>query len=450
MKSYHLHIYSILIVVLISNCLWAQRFFGSLYPTLPEISSARQLALGFSSWGSAGQPSAVKSNPALIGLSEYKLVLIADGGGKFGDEKRSFPVQDSFGDFLADNIYVINKSALYSFDAGLLYRLNARLSLAADYSRCRPYDYSYNEEVRGSVYGYYNRDPLVGYHRMSSGSLVNQYSLGIAFSIFKQLQLGAALQYRHFSDTEELYEVEVLRQSDNLISDQTISYQYAVELEPLWNVQAGVLIQATKHLQLAFAFRPGQVCKYRDKLFHWLNDTTALLPDLRADTTHSVTAADYRFPQNFSIGLCYRPQNIVPTSFFIEAQYENWEDFEIDYQFEDEASPEFENILSRDFRFENVWKIHVGIEHTFFTGVPFRMGFFHDPSPIHASLNRNWISAGTGYRWDRLHLDVSMAFTKGEYRYPDLFPIPGEVRVEHDTVREVFILGRLSLTYLFQ
>jgi len=81
--------------------------------------------------------------------------------------------------------------------------------------------------------------------------------------------------------------------------------------------------------------------------------------------------------------------------------------------------------------------------------MPLRFGFYHDPNPINAEMNRNWFTAGTAYQFGNFNLEISGAFTTCDYKYHDLFPIAVEKRVEFDTVRESYLIGMATLRYNF-
>ena len=86
-------------------------------------------------------------------------------------------------------------------------------------------DFRYEEEIRGSLYGQYNRDPLAGYHRITSTGNNTAISMGGSFQLFKSLRLGTAFQINLPGQYENIYEIDVIRESYNLASDHTISYQ---------------------------------------------------------------------------------------------------------------------------------------------------------------------------------------------------------------------------------
>jgi long-subunit fatty acid transport protein len=186
-------------------------------------------------------------------------------------------------------------------------------------------------------------------------------------------------------------------------------------------------------------------------LLHLINDSTKTLPVLAIDSTFTVNKVTRQMPGELRFGLCLKPVNIIPTQLFFEVVYQDWKNASTEYKFKSDAdlSTVPVDFYESAIKYRDVVKFHCGIEHVFFSGVPFRLGFYHDPNPISADMDRNWFTAGTGYRFGNFNLEVSGAFTSNEYEYHDLFPITGEERVEFDTVRESYLIGMLTLRYDF-
>ncbi len=432
------------IILIISSQGFSQSYFSPMVGDLPASSESRQLALGLSGWGTAGSSTALVTNPALLGLNSVKVSVFAGINGFSVKEKRSFPVQDSFGDFLADNSYVVNNNWFPEFQFGVNYQLFSRLNLALLYQQKYERDFIYEEEIRGSVFGQYNRDPLVGYHRIQyTGSDAN-ISAGASFKLFGTVWLGAGITSIIPGKYTELYEIIVKQESINLASDTTVSYSTEPEISSRIVPNIGVVADVGKYLELSAAYRFASETKQKNILIYPYFDEEEALPHYSVDATGQYASFTRDYPGELRLGLALKAQNIIPTQIFFEFVNQNWTDLE--YRF---VSPD--GTKSKDmFDFRNIWKISVGVEHVFFSGIPFRVGFFHDPNPIDAGMDRNWFTAGTGYQWDKLTLEISGAFANTEYQYSDLFiPISNEERVDFDTVREGYLVGMLTLKYDF-
>ncbi len=432
------------IILIISSQGFSQSYFSPMIGDLPASGESRQLALGLSGWGTAGSATALAANPALLGLNSGKGSVFAGINGFSDKEKRSFPVQDSFGDFLADNSYVVNNNWFPEFQFGINYQLLSRLNLALLYQQKYQRDFIYKEEVRGSVFGQYNRDPLVGYHRIQNTGSDANISAGASFKLLDAVWLGAGITSIIPGNYTEKYEIDVREASTNLASDTTVTYTAEPEISSRIVPNFGFVADVGKYLTLSAAYRFRSETEQKNILIYPYFNEAEALPQYSVDATGQYASFTRDYPGELRLGLALKAQNIIPTQIFFECVNQNWTDLE--YRF---VSPD--GTKSKDvFDFRNIWKISVGVEHVFFSGIPFRVGYFHDPNPIDAGMDRNWFSAGTGYQWDNLTLEISGAFANLDYQYGDLFiPISNEERIDYDTVREGYLVGMLTLKYDF-
>lgn len=445
------HFYTFTLIFILCTITCGQSFFSPLIGDLPGIADARSMGLGLSSWGDAGSASALLSNSALLGLSNQRLSLITGFNAFSINEKRSFPVQDSYGDFLADNTYVINQNWYPDFQIGTNFRLMSRLRLAMLVNHTNLADFQYEEEVRGSLYGEYNRDPLVGYNRMSNRHSIYKTSFGLALNPIKSLWLGLGMNISTTDNAQQTYEIQVIKESIYQSSDNTISYDTKPKFATVLTGNVGLTFNITKHLSISTAYRFPYETVQKGGLLYLINDTTETLPVLVIDSTHMVKKVTRQQPSELRFGVCLKPVNVIPTQLFLELVYQDWKNASVKYQLKSEAGATDipANFFEAKIPYRDVIKFHLGIEHVFFSGVPFRLGFYHDPNPIDADLDRNWFTAGTGYNFGKFNLEISGAFTTCEYEYHDLFPIASEERVEFDTVRESVLVGMLTLRYNF-
>nr|HRD19411.1 hypothetical protein [Candidatus Neomarinimicrobiota bacterium] len=289
-------IFILTFVLIVSSTGLSQSFFSPLIGDLPSVADARSLAVGLSGWGDGGSASALLTNSALLGYSKQKLSLIAGLNAFSIKEKRSFPVQDSYGDFLADNTYVLNQNWFPDFQVGINTKPLARIRLAMLLNHTNLSDFQYEEEVRGSLYGEYNRDPLVGYNRLSNHYSVFNTSLGMAVNPWKSLWLGAALNFITPDFSEQKYEIQVIKPSDYQSSDHTISYVVKPKLESAITGNFGMTFDITKHLSLAISYRLPYNTVQKGGLLYLVNDTTQTLPVLAIDSVFTIEKVTYRQP----------------------------------------------------------------------------------------------------------------------------------------------------------
>jgi len=431
----------------------AQSYFSPIVDDVPEGIFARQTALGFSQWGGAGSSVSLLSNPALLASTDAKHMNF-DGNvtGLSTIEKRSFPVVDSFGDFLADNVYVVNKGMYPSATAGLNVRLFDRLFLACriDQSQARHVDY--DEEVRGAAAsGTYNRDPLVGYNRIYNVGSLKNIAFGAAFSPLKNLTFGGSAQLIGFSDIQDKYEIEVVLKSDYLSSNGTVTYKNDVETETAFRGVIGASYKLFDRLNVSLAYQTPYKIEYKSQTMEFFENPEDALDSLNIDSLGVLSKLEYMYPQQIRLGFSFKPTNAIPTEIFFDLIYQNWKSFDVKTTAAASANPADipGDLIDFKFNMKDVWKVKFGVEHQLSSGVPMRFGYYYDPNPMDESLNRNWFTVGTGFKFGKMTVDVSGAFTNGEYRAYDLFPISVEERVTKDTVRETYLMGQVSVQYTF-
>lgn len=439
---------TITIILLTTGFSFSQSFFSQLASYHPMASSPRSLGLGFVSLASDGLPAALETNPAMISGNK-KVILTTDLDLKRISEKRSFPVIDSFGDFLTNNIYVANKNYYLNGALGVIYRPLRQLSLGVNVSSKNVSYFRYVEEVRGTVYGYYNRDPLVGYHMMGNSCKVVYYTLGVAGQVFKRVDVGLSFSSGVVTRTDYFYEIDAiegLASNENLAVGKDIRVESKAYRIPKTKINAGLSYSLNKRLKLGAFYNSSYTIRINNPPYILYPDSELSLPKVFVDTLGIIKSVRYKYPISFGLSIKYMPRNIVPTKFFFEITRALWKNFEAKVTYQDSTTS---NLFQKDFDFKNSLTVKLGVEHDFFSGAVLRVGFCHRGSPIDPSLNRAWITAGTAYRGDNFEVDFSVAFTGGEYTYPDLFPVIGQERVSDDTISETTVVGKIGFTYRF-
>lgn len=437
-----------IVLALLLNQAAAQNYFANLLPTLPEVVSARQLSLGFTSVGCGATAGALQTNPALAFQTKERFKVSASLGLASWSERRTYPILDSFGDYLADNTYVANSLVIPAYSTGFLVKPHRYVSLGMNWTVGYQGKFAYEEEVRGSVTGQYNRDPLVGYHRMQMENELKQLELGIAAK-FNSMQLGVALLNQPALQNNEKWEVEVIKTDVRLAAATTTIYQKEAKVDPVLKTILGLSWQANPHLNLALVYRSPYIVESTKHAIVMLNDLTQQLPQAKVNSLSAVKALRQSYPALVRFSGTYLPVNIVPTKFIVELEFQPWSQFEQKVTLNPQA-----NISTSDsvlyltaFKLRDVLNWKVGIEHNLFSGIDFRVGFFSERSPLGNDLNRLWFTGGIGSQFGKLYLDFGGALATCEYKYPDLFIITSEQRLSYDTVHEFWWLARLNLHY---
>ncbi len=422
--------------LLLAAALNGQAFLERAFLPQPENLNGRALALGGVSEGSAGNSDALAVNPALLLGEGEGLSIFAKVRGRQLKERRSYPVVDTFNDFLADNVYVSNTSVYGDGGIGLSYSAD-KWALAASYSLNTISKYDYKEEVRSAGYDY-NRDPLAGYHAVEFLSELQTMSFGAAYTIWKSWQAGFAISLVSGGNLSDAFGVIPIRKEARLASQDTTFFPSEYSQDAVTDYNFGFSGELTPRLKLNGSVTlPGELKQSEVRLIT-LMDSTLLLPNYTF-LPDSSTSATVQRPAVYRLGLRFIPENMLRTAVYAQIDFTDWSAYQIEY----------ENSQIDDFKpgYEMQTTIRAGMEHLFQTGIPMRLGLTYINHPSAATLNESIISFGSGYQSDKISLDIGAAISENSYRYNDLFPVEGEIRENKDTVRQSNLLINLSLQY---
>ncbi len=422
-------------VLLTGSFALGQSFYANVLLDSEPYFSARARALGGVSLAEMAHPSSLTSNPAVAsGMQGFHIALT--GKGLHLRERRSFPVQDTFGDFLTDNDYVHNR--YWTLDAGFLLGYGGSgWTAMLGYTPVTNLDYTYEEEIRSATYDY-NRDPLVGYHQVSFSGEISALSAGVSWSPLDLMSVGVSASLLNGRDIERGLGVTVLdRPDDRLASDTTTFKLFSSDFEGGADLRLGSVFHLsprhTAHLSYTVAGdvefeNPGVIARM---------DTNLVMPEYSVN--NRVVTQTVRRPSMFSAGFRYIPENILKTEIFAQADLTLWSQYESEYAGQDTTA------FKPDW--ENTWTLRAGVEHVFSSGIPMRAGWSYSKSPVRNELNRSEVHFGTGYQIEALSLDLNVSWYESIYHYNDLFPIEGEVRVSRDKVREAGVRVMATMTY---
>ena len=424
-------------ILLVAAMVFGQSFYSNvlLEPNAPV--TARAVSLGGSTLAETGNPFSAVSNPA-VGSGMKGMHFSFTGNGLHLRERRSFPIQDSFGDFLADNDYVHNRYWSTTAGFALGYGGTNWTAMAA-YTPVSDLRYTYEEEVRSSTFDY-NRDPLVGYHQVKFQGLIGGISGGISYSPIKQLSLGVSGTMLSGTNIERGLGVTVIDIPDIRLASDTTTFEWiSSELGSGFDMRLGVVVGAGSRHTFHASYTIAGDIELENPGVIALMDTTLVMPEWVFDK--SVVKQKSSRPSALSLGFRYIPENILKTEVFAQADLTLWSRFQSEYFGSDTTL--------FDPNWQNTWTVRAGVEHVFSSGVPMRAGWTYGRSPVRNELNRSEISFGTGYRIEALLLDLNVSWYETIYRYNDLFPIENEVRISRDKVRETGVRVMATLTYSF-
>lgn len=424
-------------ILLVTALAFGQSFYSNVLLGQNPHMTARAVSLGGSTLADTGHPFSLVTNPAIAsGMKGLHVSLT--GNGLHLRERRSFPVQDSFGDFLADNDYVHNRYWANTAGFSLGYGGSNWTAMAA-FTPVTDLRYTYEEEVRSSTFDY-NRDPLVGYHQVKFQGLIGGVSGGLSFTPVKQLSLGFSGTRLVGRNIERGLGVTVIDVPDLRLASDTTTFEWlSSELAGGFDMRFGVVFQAGSRHTFHAAYTIAGDVELENPGIIAMMDTTLVMPEWVVDK--SVIKQKSSRPSALSFGFRYIPENILKTELFAQADLTMWSQLQSEY-FGSDTTLFVPN-------WKNTWTVRAGVEHVFSSGVPMRAGWTYEKSPIRNELNRSVISFGTGYQIEALSLDLNVSWYETIYRYNDLFPIEGEVRISRDKVREAGVRVMTTLTYSF-
>jgi hypothetical protein len=432
-----------LILTLSASGLFAQAYFK--YMGLENINkqSARSLALGGNSLALEQHPIAGLNNPATLFKAENALSVYANLNLESLIERRSFPVQDSFGDYLAENDYVSNRFSRFEGDLALYYSQQG-FSASVGWYSLENYNYDYQEEIRSDLgSGAYNRDPLAGYHKISFAGLTHGLNIALAHDIGERFAVGYSYTHYYGSGLEEAYGVIPILNDSKLASSDTTYYPYNPTNPNGSSVNLGLTAKITDRLQAGLHANLAGIYTIQGTHMIAGMDSSLLLPAYTVDPDSAYKAIIDR-PNTYSLSLKYIPSNELKTVLYAQFDLTDWRSYASGYF---DSADSLVSLFSPEY--SPSWAMRAGIEHVFFTGIPLRFGFSYEKNPMNNDMNRTTINVGSGWSSENLTLDIGILLYQNMYYYSDLFPVADEVRVNLDKVKENGLRVNISLSYAF-
>ncbi len=434
---------SLLLIILATGSLSAQAYFQymGLDPQLKH--SARSTSLGGNSLALEQDPVAGLHNPAALYARVNALRVYGNLNMVSYTERRAFPVQDSFGDYLAENDYVSSRFQKLEGDLAVYYSQEG-FSASGGWFTLENMNYSYQEEIRSDLgSGAYVRDPLAGYHKVLFGGLMHGLNLALAHDIGERIALGYGYTHLFGSFFEEGYGVIPILNDPKLSSSDTTYFPANPLKGSGANVNLGITAKISDRLQAGLHAELAGVWSLEGTHILAGMDSSLMLPAYSVDTDSAYKAVIDR-PNTYSLSVRYIPANELKTVLYAQLDLTGWKSYAAGY---------FDSADSLISLFEPAyapsWAIRAGVEHVFFTGMPFRFGFSYEKNPMSNEMNRSTIYAGSGWISDELTVDIGLALYQNMYHYSDLFPVEDEVRATLDKVKESGIRINMSVSYAF-
>jgi hypothetical protein len=323
-------------------------------------------------------------------------------------EDRFQPLFDTFDSWVVDAAIASNRHHYWQTGfaaSGRFFRGTTRpvvlsLSLADRY----PYSYVFDEELLNPspfppAQGEPARDLLIEERRREIGGSLRTLSLGGATEVHERLSVGAAVHYAFGTRTE----LNTVR--DHVPADGDDSYRTEDELKlDGVNFTVGVRGVVNERIEIGLAWESRLIAA---------GDLTSVNMD--ADGwTQTTESAFVRYPQMFRAGFVFRPRTDPRTVFTIEAEYKPWSELE------DSAVPGDDN----PGNLRDVTDVRVGLDHTFYNGMPLRFGFRHFDSYADRDASIGVFSSGVGAPVAGGMMSVSVELSKATSVQGHQFPYP--------------------------
>ncbi len=321
-------------------------------------------------------------------------------------EDRFQPLYDSFNSWVADVAIASNRHHFWQTGFGFAKRLGTgprAVAVGLSLTDRFPWGYAFSEEIRNpSPYTPGRdepaRDMLVALRERQVTGALRALSFGVAGETSERISLGAAIHYNYGTRRDVASSLD----KDNEGANESWRSSDELKLSGV-SVSAGVRARCGDRVDLGAAVESGirATGDWREQYFS-ATET--------GDTTRN-SFLDY--PWCVRAGLAFRPRNELPTVFTVEVEYRPWSDLR-DGTLGDDATPILHDAAD----------VRLGVEHTFYNGMPLRFGFRHLSSyadrdaAVTAFTAGTAASVGTG----RLSASVELAKTSNDLRHQ--FPYP--------------------------
>ncbi|MCK4234329.1 hypothetical protein KAX75_07855 [candidate division WOR-3 bacterium] len=367
-------------------------FFSFLYSyTLPE-SSASGESMGavtgkYTALGGSTIMGEAWSNPALLIKNPGFKIVIGGGFIKSG-ERRKKSIFDSFdnriGDVtVADNSFVFCEPTYVSASYTSKYSLGFDVNILPILN----YDYRYYKEVRDDFY-------ILKETVLDEGKgKLYLLNLGIAYELLKEkLSFGIGFnlytgkrEYEYIRDYVDPSKTDISEDFSRNLGGNGVTF--GLHAHPLTRIRLGGFVS-----------------------------TKATIGDY---------AEDY-IPLRMGGGITIVPPNTFPALFIIDGAYERWNEVNDNY--------------------EDVVKLHLGVEHAFSPGLNGRFGFGYETSYLSRNMPKVYFTFGFGFEKGGYAFDTGVKVCRFDFSGDDVAieqrDMEGVTRVEESLIKLIF-----SVTY---
>ncbi len=343
-------------------------------------------------------------NPAFLPVEDS---VRLDGGFSLSQqhEDRFVPLFDSFQSYVSDAAVASNRSHYWQSGFAFAQRLTTEgraATLGVSLTDRYPFQYDFYEEVRNpQFYPIEDRDIVIEEREMEVTGTLRNLSVGMGVDLHPLLSIGVAANYAFGQRTE------VTRLSDNWNEDGSYRIEQEMDLDGV-NFIVGLKSALNERVELGFAWESQLKAtgKTTGEAHYADPDSSFATTSIALDDTY------FRYPNRFRGGLTFLPRTDPRTVFSIEMEYIPW------HEMADSRYPGYDNPRNLD----DTRDVRVGVEHTFYNGMPVRFGFRHVNSYLDRDTSASLFTAGIGVPYRNGSFSASVELGKVTSVQDHLFP----------------------------
>lgn len=324
-------------------------------------------------------------------------------------EDRFQPLFDTFDSYVTDAAIASNRNHFWQGSFGVTKRLQIKdwqftgaLSLVDRY----PFQYNFWEELRnpspfppGS--GEPARDRIIEERRREVTGTLRSLSVGFGSEFNEYVSFGAAMHYS-FGTRKDVHSVRDFVDPDE-------SYQSIDKFNmSAVNFTVGARGVVTERVEIGVSW---------ESQLDATGDRTMSLDEADAEEIVSNTVDGYyRYPNIYRVGLTFQPRTDPATMFTMELEYLPFSEMA------DNANPGYDNPQN----LTDVTDVRIGLQHTFYNGMPLRFGFRHFNSYADRDAYSSVFTAGLGMPVGSGMVSASMELGKITSIQDHQFPYPDD------------------------
>ncbi len=338
-------------------------------------------------------------------------------------EDRFTPLWDSFGNYVVDTAIASNREHGFGTGFGFAADLEGYgVPLACGVSLTDRYSFGYDfqEDIRNPTTYTDGRDLIIEERELDVAGTLRDLSLGLAYASDPRFSFGAAVHYAFGNRDEHRLSRDYETPANSTDERQEFDMDGV-------NFSLGARFTPDDRLTFGFSWETPLTVD---------GDTdTTITPYSGAREVYSGTA-EVEYPSRYSFGMAYYPRNELRTVFTVDMVISNWSDLT-------------DNRFAEDPVLEDTYDVRIGLQHTFYNGVPMRFGFRHVDSYADVETGRSSFSAGIGKPLAKGMIDVSVELGKVSFVQEHWFDYPaGYESAESARVEETHF--RLGVGYVLE